>query len=157
MVTEHEAHRWLKDAEAGLRAAKKFLGAGEPRVVVQNAQLCIEQSTKAIIACFDEPKWKHDPKDQLSELLDQHGDELIQKTGEELLKKIRDLSEDSAEVADWHGWSTYGREEDDGSWTPAVDLCTQDIAEEMTQKAERGFEAASKFLKAWFGERWQEE
>jgi HEPN domain-containing protein len=157
MTTANEVRRWLKDAEAGLRGAKKALTIDEPRMAIQNAQFCIEQSTKAVIACFAEPKWEHDPKDQLDELLEEYEDELIQRIGEGLLDKIRRLGEDSAKVAEWHAWSTYGREEGDKGWTPAVELCTQDIADEMVEKAEMGFEAASKFLKAWFGKKWQEE
>lgn len=154
MTTVNEVRRWFKDAKSCLEGAKDSLLSGKARFAIHNAQLCIEQSTKAVIACFSEPMWEHDPKDQLEELLEEYEDEIVEMVGEEFLGKVKDLGKDSAEVAEWHGLSTYGKRIDEETWLAAVDVCTPEVAEEMVEKAERNFETASKFLRAWFGERW---
>lgn len=69
MNSTAEAARWLRDAEACLASAERALTAQDYRVAVQNAQLCVEHSTKAVIAHFAEPLWRHDPSPQLLRLL----------------------------------------------------------------------------------------
>ena len=55
MKNTSEVTRRLKDARAYLTSARKNLPLEEHRVVVQNVQLCIELSAKAVIAYFAEP------------------------------------------------------------------------------------------------------
>jgi len=83
MENLEEAKKWLKDAEDCLLSAKENLPLANYRVVVQNAQLCVEQSAKAIIACFEEPRWTHDPSDQLNGIITKHKDQIIEIFGRE--------------------------------------------------------------------------
>jgi len=47
-----------------------------------------------------------------------------------------------------HGWSSYGREREDGAgWIPAVDLCTKEVAEDLMTRAERTSSIAERFSK----------
>ena len=76
-----EANRWLRDAEACLASAQWALDAQDYRVAVQNAQLCVEYSAKAVIAQLAEPLWRHDPSPQLRRLLETHEEVIIQRCG----------------------------------------------------------------------------
>jgi len=114
-------------------------------VFVQNAQLCIELFAKAIIACFAETVWRHDPSEQLLKLLEEHEGEI----GEGLAAKLRTLAQDVQEAAPWDGWSVYGRMEP-GGWVPAVDLCTEERAGDLLERAEAAFQTASSFY-SWLG------
>jgi HEPN domain-containing protein len=135
-----EAERWLKDAEACLSTAQTVFSLGDYRAAVQNAQLCLELSAKAVIACFAEPVWRHDPSKQLIKLIEEHKGKL----GEELSERLRVLANDVHQAAPWHGWSVYGRLEP-GGWMPAVDLCTEETARDLLEKAIQAFQTASEF------------
>jgi HEPN domain-containing protein len=135
-----ETQRWLKDAEACLSTAQTVFSLGDYRAAVQNAQLCIELSAKAVIACFAEPVWRHDPSKQLLKLIEEHGSEIE----EGLSERLHGLANDVQEAAPWHGWSVYGRLEPKG-WMPAVDLCTEETARDLLKKATQGFQTASEF------------
>ncbi len=132
-----ETGRWLRDAEACFRSAQRALDIQDYRVAVQNAQLCIELSAKAVIAQFAEPLWRHDPSPQLRHLLDTHGEIIVKRCSKEMLASLRQLAEDTQEVAPWHGWSTYGRELEDKGWIAAVDLATEAVASDLLQRAQR--------------------
>jgi HEPN domain-containing protein len=135
-----ETQRWLRDAEACLSTAQTVFSLGDYRATVQNAQLCIELSAKAVIACFAEPVWRHDPSRQLLKLIEEHEGEIE----EELSERLDVLADDVQETAPWHGWSVYGRLEPEG-WMPAVDLCTEEAARDMLEKATQAFQTASEF------------
>ena len=137
-----EAGRWLRDAEACLRSAQRALEIQDYRVAVQNAQLCVELSAKAVIAQFAEPLWRHDPSPQLRHLLDGHGEVVVRRGGEEMLASLRQLAEDAQEAAPWHGWSTYGRELEDKGWVAAVDLASEAVASDLLQRAQRSLQTA---------------
>lgn len=141
-----EASRWLRDAEACLHSAQRALDVQDYRVVVQNAQLCIELSAKAVIAQFAEPLWRHDPSPQLRRLLDARGEAIVRRCGEEMLASLGQLVEDAQEAAPWHGWSTYGRELEDKGWVAAVDLSTETIASDLLQRAQRSLETAQSWV-----------
>jgi HEPN domain-containing protein len=141
-----EASRWLRDAEACLRSAQRALDVQDYRVAVQNAQLGIELSAKAVIAQFAEPLWRHDPSPQLRRLLDAQGEAMVRRWGEQVLASLRQLAEDAQEAAPWHGWSTYGRELDDRGWVAAVDLSTEAIASDLLQRAERSLQTAQSWV-----------
>jgi HEPN domain-containing protein len=140
-----EAQRWLKDAKACLNTARSVFPLGDYRATIQNAQLCIELSAKAIIAYFAEPVWRHDPSEQLLKLLEEHKGEI----GEGLAANLHTLAQDAREAAPWHGWSVYGRMEP-GGWVPAVDLCTEEKARNLLERAEAAFQTASSFY-SWLG------
>jgi HEPN domain-containing protein len=122
-----EAKRWLRDAEACLTSAQWALAAQDYRVAVQNAQLCVEHSAKAVIAQLAELLWRHDPSPQLRRLVEVHEEVITQRCGEDMPAALRQLAQDVEQAAPWHGWSTYGREGEQG-WLAAVDLCSREIA-----------------------------
>jgi HEPN domain-containing protein len=135
--TVTETGRWLRDAEACLRSAQWAWEARDYRVAVQNAQLCVEFSAKAVIAQFAEPVWRHDPSPQLRRLSDTHAEALERQCGVEMLVSLRQLAEDAQEAAPWHAWSTYGLELEDQGWVAAVDLATEAVAGDLLQRAQR--------------------
>lgn len=135
-----EVNRWLRDAEACLHSAQRALEVQDYRVAVQNAQLCVELSAKAVIAQFAEPLWRHDPSPQLRRLLDVHRETMAKRFGEEMLASLQQLAEDVQEAAPWHGWSTYGRELEDKGWVAAIDLATEAIANDLLQRAQRSLQ-----------------
>lgn len=141
-----EASRWLKDARACLRTSQDVIGRKDWRAAIQNAQLCIELSAKAVIAYFAEPEWTHNVRRQLIGILDDQKEEMLEGLELEIIQRLYRLAEEVGETAPWHGRSTYG-EERDGVWTPAVELCKRGKAKELLSVAERSLESASKFLK----------
>ena len=150
MKNTTEASRWLRDAEACLRSAQRALDIQDYRVVVQNAQLCIELSAKAVIARFAEPLWRHDPSPQLRHLLDAYGEVISKRCSREMLASLRQLAEDAQEAAPWHGWSTYGRELEDKGWVAAVDLSTETIASDLLRRAQRSLQTAQSWVTLLF-------
>lgn len=149
MTNETEARRWLKDAEAHFRRAERLYKEKDFQGVVGNAQIGLELSVKAIIACFDEPIWRHDPGEQLLEIVKERENELGNRFGKEILKVIEEITNDVDEAAPWHGWSVYGRKEPEG-WVGAVDLCKEEIANDLLKKAERGFTTAQRFISTFY-------
>jgi HEPN domain-containing protein len=135
-----ETQRWLRDAEACLSTAQTVFFLSDYRAAVQNAQLCIELSAKAVIACFAEPVWRHDPSKQLLKLIEEHGGEIE----ERLSERLHVLAADVQEAAPWHGWSVYGHLKPEG-WMPAVDICTEETARDLLEKAIQAFQTASEF------------
>lgn len=141
-----EVLRWLKDAEACLMSAKRCFDLEDWRTVVQNAQLCVELSAKAIISFFNEPLWSHDPSKQLVKIIREYQEEICDKFSKDMLSGLHKVVQYARNAAPWHGWSTYGKEEEDG-WIPAVELCTKEIAEEILSEAEDSFEIAKEWTK----------
>lgn len=148
MRSTTEAERWLRDAEASLASAERACQAKDYRVAVQNAQLCVEQSAKAVIAHMAEPLWRHDPSPQLYRLVKTNEAAIIGRCGEEMPAALLQLADDAEQAAPWHGWSTYGREGGQG-WLPAVDLCTQADAEDLLERARRAYPLARRFTDQW--------
>lgn len=72
MRSEEEAKKLLRDAEACFVGAQKSLTMEDFRTAVQNAQLAVELPCKAVIACFAEPEWPHDPSAQFLDVLRIH-------------------------------------------------------------------------------------
>ncbi len=141
-----EVSRWHRDAQACLTSAQQALALEDYRVAVQNAQLCIELSAKAVIAYFAEPLWPHDPSPQLRSILAAQAEAMAERGGQNLLQALRQLAADAEEVAPWHDWSTYGKESEDGTWIAAVDLCTREVAEDPLARARKAFQVLSDFL-----------
>ena len=144
-----EANRWLRDAQACLASAQRALTAQDYRVTVQNAQLCVELSAKAVIAHLAEPLWSHDPSPQLRRLIREHQEAIIERCGEEMVTALQQLADDAEEAAPWHGWSTYGREVKDEGWIAAVDTCTQESADDLLPRAQRSWRTAQTFATRW--------
>src|SRR3990167_2740628 len=149
MTNKEEIERWLLDAEDTLKTAEADHKGGLIRATVQNAQLCIEFSAKAIISCFETPEWEHDPGKQLKRINEKNREIIAKKIGPDIIKQIDLLAQKSSDVALWHGWSTYGRRECDGSWLPAAKVCTKDTAETMLPIAELSFKTANDFYNGW--------
>lgn len=141
-----ELNIWLKDAKDCLQRAERCLQVEDWRGVVQNAQLCIEFSAKAIISYFAEPEWTHNPKNQLIAILKDREKELSEKLGQEIIQGLYRLAEDSGEVSPWHGRSTYGEER--GMRIAAVDLCTKEVAVKLIKMARHSIETATPFSQA---------
>lgn len=141
MLNMTESKRWLKEAETCLISAQKNIEIDEFRVSVQQSQLCIELSCKAVIAKFEEPKWTHAPGEQLNLIVKRL------KNSEDLssLKSLMKLAENADKVEDWHGWSVYGKEEN-GKWLSASELCTEKIAREILEIAKISYEIARSYL-----------
>jgi HEPN domain-containing protein len=152
MTNREEMTRWLLDAEDALKTTKANYKEGLIRTTVQNAQLCIEFSAKAIISCFEAPEWEHDPGKQLKRVLRKNEEIIGKKIGPDMIKRIDLLAQKASEVAVWHGWSTYGRREPNGSWLPGAKVCTKEIAEESMPPAELSFKTATDFCNEWFEE-----
>ncbi len=146
MTNLSEIERWIKDARASLASAEKALQASDFRVAVQNAQLCIELAAKSVIAFFAEPAWRHDPGKQLSRLLKEQVNQSTLRLDASMRQLLEQLAREADDVAPWHGWSMYGRSEEDDNWIPAIDLCTQPVAEDLVARARRSFDTANIFI-----------
>jgi len=134
----------LRDAESSLRSAENNFMLRDWKVTVQNAQLCIELSAKAVIAYFEEPWWTHDPSEQLLSVIEARKEEL--EALRDVLQRLYALAEDAEMAAPWHAWSTYGRRAEDGSWVPAVELCSEGTAKDILERARRSYETAREFF-----------
>jgi HEPN domain-containing protein len=142
--------RPLEDAETALREAR-FNFQGEQWVAtVQRAQNCAELSVKAIIALFAVPIFEHNPGSQLRGAVRDNQRGIRQRCGEEMLARLEQLAVDADAIASWHGWSTYGRNETDGTHTTATRLCTPERAAWAVEVAGRSFATASDFVQGWW-------
>ncbi|HIC91647.1 MAG TPA: HEPN domain-containing protein [Syntrophaceae bacterium] len=141
-----EVKRRLEDARVCLESAERNLEIGDYRVAVQNAQLCVELSAKAVISYFTEPHWTHNPKSQLLSVLDGRKLDISRSLGVQIINGLYQIAEDAEEVAPWHMWSVYGREMDEGL-VPAARLATKDVAIKLLESARRSFKIVQKFLK----------
>lgn len=144
MLNGKEAERLFIDAQDCYQSAKEEFKDRRFRASVQNSQLCIELCCKTIIAFFEEPKWTHNPTSQLLQILNNLN------LDKEELENLHFLANKADEVANWHGWSTYGREIQAGKWISATQLCTKEVAEELYQIAKTGFNITKKFLNKWY-------
>ena len=141
--------QWLREAEGALDRARRLLTDRDWVGVCQQAQLCVEYSAKAVIACFEAHQWTHDPSDQLLRVVQANSDAILSRFGEGMVQRLQGLASDAHEAAPWHGWSTYGRMESDEHQTFPTDLCTQEDAERLLELSERSFLTASQFVLNW--------
>ena len=149
MENYQESIRWMKDAIDCLRRARRCLSERDWRGTVQNAQLAIELSVKAMIAFFEEPDWIHKPDGQLLVIVEERKGQITKRLGQHMIDALMGAAEDVSICAPWHGWSVYGKaREDSTGWMPAVDLCTADVAEDLMKRAERTINTAEKFLQS---------
>jgi len=149
MENRFDARGWLREAKEALETARRLWEWQRWVALCQAAQLCIEYSARAVIACFAEPQWTHDPSEQLLPLLQVQVNEIRTRWGEEMLQRLYTLSADSHEAASWHGRSTYGGRDAEGRWRFPTDLCTQEVGERLLDAGERSFPTAQQFVTDW--------
>ncbi|MFQ6092782.1 MAG: HEPN domain-containing protein [bacterium] len=149
MRNADEPRRWLKDARACLETARRDFKAKDFRATVQNGQLAVELSAKALIACFSEPEWVHDPSGQLLSVAEIYKSKIEKVFGVGIVEELKLLAKGVKEISPWHGFSIYGRRTREG-WVSAVDICTAEKADWALQSAERSFRTASNFVDRWF-------
>lgn len=146
MENYSESVRWMRDGSDCFFRAQRCFKEKDWRGAIQNGQLAIELSVKAMIALFEEPEWTHSPDEQFKTIIESKQKELEGKFGSQFIGLLLRVVEDVAIAAPWHGWSVSGREKEDGTdWISAVDLCTKEVAEDLIQRAERTFSTAEKF------------
>ncbi len=142
-----ESSRWLKDAKDSFERAERCFNINDWRGTIQNAQLAIELSAKAIISLFEEPDWTHSPDAQLVRVIEERKDDLLSGLDKSFLDEILQIANDVKFSAPWHGWSVYGKEdEEQGIWISAVDLCSEGIAKEMFEKGRRVIKITQDFF-----------
>jgi HEPN domain-containing protein len=151
-MTNHvEARVRVRDAENELSMARTlFAGQGWAGAVL-HGQLCVEQSAKAVIACFENPEHEHDCSRELFGLLAENVAEMTQRLGEEMMTRLRRLGIETNRIARWHEIATYGDELPDGTRLAAADLISEADAQWALALAERSFATARDFAQAWLG------
>lgn len=152
MENYSESERWMRDARDCFIRAQRCFNEKDWRGTVQNAQLAIELSAKAMIALFEEPNWTHSPDEQLKGIIESRRKALGSMFSSSFLDGLLYVAEDIEVAAPWHGWSVYGRERDNGTgWIPAVDLCTREAAEDLLSRAKRTVSTTERFLETLEG------
>lgn len=147
MKNYSESERWMKDAKDCFQHMRDCFQSKYWRGIIQNAQLAIELSIKALIALFEEPDWTHNPGEQLIRLTSDRKDEIKERFGQHMVDALTKAAGDAKIAGPWHGWSVYGKaKENSTGWMPAVDLCTADVAEDLMRRAERTIATIERFL-----------
>jgi len=139
MDTKEEAARLLRESKEDLDRAIRYTRLKDWVTVILYSQLAVEKAAKAIISCFESFEWTHDPSGQLKKLVDNgllHHDYL------EVASFVR-------EAAPWHGRSTYGGLRN-GVWRSPSELCTEDVAGKLLNRAEKSVNRATEFIKEFF-------
>lgn len=147
MENEKEVNRfWWKDAKSALESAEKAISIKEWRMAIQFAQVAMEEMVKAVIGCFQKPRWTHSPGEQLREIIEENSEEIEKIVGKDI-KKLEEISFVVDKYAPWHGKSIYG---DFEKRIPAVDLCTEEVAKEIVGKVKDFSPYLQNFIKMWF-------
>ncbi len=137
----------MKDARADFKRAERCFQEKDWQGTVQNAQLAIELSVKAVVAFFEEPDWTHSPDKQLIKIVREREKGIRKRFGQQMVDDLIIAAEDARIAAPWHGWSVYGRAKEDGTgWVSAVDLCIREIAEDLAKRARHVFKTVEKFV-----------
>jgi HEPN domain-containing protein len=139
MDNKEESLRLLKEAEEDFERARRYAEFKDWVTVIHYAQLAIEKSAKAIISCFEAYEWTNDPSEQIVKLFKKGFLE------EEMLK----IATYVKEAAPWHGRSTYGGLKD-GKWKRPSELCTEEDAKQLLQKAQESVEKAKMFIESFW-------
>lgn len=141
MDTKEEAERLLREAKEDRDRAIRYTGLKDWVTVILYSQLAVEKSAKALISCFEAFEWTHDPSGQLKKLVEKgllHHDFL-------------EVASYTREAAPWHGRSTYGGL-GSGLWRSPSELCTEDAAVELLDKARKSVNKAAGFIERFFEE-----
>lgn len=139
MDTKNEATRLLREAKEDLDRAIRYAGLKDWVTVVLYSQLAVEKAVKAVISCFEAFEWTHDPSGQLKKLVERG---LLQRDFLTVASYVR-------EAAPWHGRFIYGGLRD-GVWRSPSELCTEDVAAELLEKAEKSVTEAAEFIEGFF-------
>lgn len=140
MDTQGEARELLQDAQEDLERAGRYLAPKDWVTVTHYAQLAIEKSAKAVIACFEAYEWSHDPSGQLKKLMEKGV------LGQDFLE----FAASAHESAPWHGQSTYGRRINGVRRRPS-ELCTEPVATRLYDNAKKWLEKAGAFVQEFYG------
>ena len=149
-MTNHvEARVRFRDAEAELQRARNLLALKDYAGATLHGQICVEQSAKAVIACFEPPLHEHDCSRALFSLLSENATAMTQLLGEDMMTRLRRLGIETERIARWHGIATYGDQLPDGTRLAAADLISESDAQWALSLAERSFATAHEFVQAW--------
>jgi len=141
MDNKEEATRLIRESKEDLERAIRYSGLKDRVTVIHYSQLAIEKSAKALISCFEAYQWTHDPSAQLKKLVENG---LLQ-------NDFLEIASFTKEAAPWHGRSTYGGIRND-LWISPSELCTEDVAIELLDKAKKSVTKATGFLERFFEE-----
>lgn len=141
MDTREEATRLLREAKEDLERGIRYSSLKDWVTVIHYSELAAEKSAKALISCFEAFEWTHDPSKQLKKLVEKG-----------LLRNdFLEVALNAKEAAPWHGRSTYGGLRN-GIWRSPSELCTQDVAVELLDKAKNSVNKAAGFIENFFKE-----
>ncbi len=141
MDTKEESHRLLKEAKEDLKRAEMYFNFNDWVTVVHYSQLAIEKSAKALISCFESFWWTHDPSEQLKRLIEKGY----------LSNEFKELADYSRESAPWHGRCSYGGLIN-GMWKSPSEICSEEVALQLFEKAKKSVDKAEGFIKIFFKE-----
>ncbi|MDI6641326.1 MAG: HEPN domain-containing protein [Elusimicrobiota bacterium] len=151
MLNSDEKKDRIDTAQDYLEGAKKDIVSKNLIGAVHSAQVSIEQSAKAVIACFGVPEWEHNVSKQLLNTINKHQTEIEDKCGKEVIDKLMKLAENNKSTHEWHEWSVYGKwDEITKKWIIPRYLCTEEIANWIVPIAEESFNIAKQFTDLWF-------
>jgi HEPN domain-containing protein len=139
MDNREESLRLLREAEEDFGRARRYREFNDWVTVIHYSQLAIEKSVKAIISCFEAYEWTHDPSEQLTKLV------RIGLLEEGMLR----IAVYAKEAAPWHGRSTYGGLKN-GLWRSPSELCREEDAVQLLQKAEESVRKAREFIEGFW-------
>jgi HEPN domain-containing protein len=141
MDTKEEAARLIREAKEDLDRAIRYSELKDGVTVIHYSQLAVEKSAKALISCFEAFEWTHDPSRQLEKLVEKGL----------LPHHYLEVASYAREAAPWHGRSTYGGL-GNGLWRSPSELCTEDAAMELLDKAKKSVNKAMGFIERFFEE-----
>lgn len=121
-------------AQGFLQEAEQDFGLERWRSCVDNAQLAVENSGKAVLGLFGAPPKTHDPAKEISAILRTR--EMPTEVRDTLLRMLPDLM---ALGAAEHFLTDYG---DESTYTLPWELFTRDSASEALASARKSVEAA---------------
>jgi HEPN domain-containing protein len=139
-IAREHLHRAKEELESFKRESNRIHLAS----CVAESQLCIENSTKAVISVFRIPSREHDPSDELREVLE----ETKQKMRGDVVASLEKLAGMASRVAPEHIRATYGDEE---RRIPPSELYEEEKAAGFLRDAGESCEIAGRFLREWFG------
>jgi HEPN domain-containing protein len=141
MDTREEATGLLREAQEDFDRASRYSDLADWVTVTHYAQLTVEKSAKALISCFEAFRWTHDPSAQLMQLVNKG----------HLPPEFLEVAGYAREAAPWHGRSTYGGLRND-VWKSPSELCTEEMAVALLDKARTAVAKATRFIEAFFGD-----
>lgn len=140
----------LDESAQALNRAKLLFNEKDYRWTSQCAQVAIELSVKAVILCFAEFDWTHDPSGQVLKILNENKKKLTEVYGEKVISDIETIAEDAKISAPWHGISIYGEFISPTQRISSLKACTEEKARDLLNRAERTCKIAEEFIKIWF-------